>query len=51
MNIPHFLRGLFSPRTQVTAPPSTPDGTSEDWWGESWMWVPGDLDEIEEGDR
>ncbi|MFE3016704.1 hypothetical protein [Streptomyces sp. NPDC059256] len=51
MNIPRFLRRLLRLPAPVAAPPSTPDGTSEDWWGGSWMWTPGDLDEIEEGDR
>ncbi|MCM2393076.1 hypothetical protein [Streptomyces albipurpureus] len=49
MKLLHLLARLFSQRPAAPAPP--PNATSEDWWGGSWMWEPGDLDEIEESDQ
>ncbi|WP_158710201.1 hypothetical protein [Streptomyces katrae] len=48
-----FLRRLFAaPRPAAPTPPASTDLPDEDadWWGPSWIWVAGDLDD-EEADR
>ncbi|WP_329382103.1 hypothetical protein OG625_18690 [Streptomyces sp. NBC_01351] len=42
-----ILRKLFKLPTPPAPPPITPpaDSGADDWVGESWVWVPGDLDE------
>ncbi|MER6782631.1 MULTISPECIES: hypothetical protein [unclassified Streptomyces] len=45
------LVGLFRSAPPVPpAPAGPPDEGGEDWWGPSWIWVAGDLDD-EQGDR
>ncbi|MCM2391334.1 hypothetical protein [Streptomyces albipurpureus] len=49
MKLPRPLARLLGLRPEAPAP--APDSTLDDWWGGSWMWEPGDLDEIEESDQ